>query len=78
VSLDRVTVSGDTVAVAVADAVADGVVVVVPPPVSTSGSGCGCGGGVAAGVPHAASSAGEIMAALMTERTMSLIGDRPS
>jgi hypothetical protein len=57
------------VAVATAVTVANGVV-------STSGSGWGWGGGSVC-APHAARSAGEIMAALITERTTSLMGERP-
>ena len=66
------------VAVAVATvavSVAVGVAVAVPVAVAV-GSGGG-GGGLFFCVPHATSIAGESIAALITERTTSLIGDLP-
>ena len=64
------------VALAVAETVAVGVVAAPP---SSIGSGVGVGGGgFSACCRHAPSSSGEIIAAPMTtERTTSLMGDRP-
>ena len=68
------------VAVALGVAVAVGTAVVVGSGVAVDpvGRGCGSGGGgvTVCGV-HAASSAGVSIAALNTERTTSLIGERP-
>ena len=75
-----VTVAVATVVVVVVVAVAVAVTVAVPVAVAVSVAvvvGSGFGSGLFFCVEHATSIAGESIAALMTERTTSLIGERP-